>query len=96
MKSLPPVNYQGPLSEVGITGKKMGLWDYILFEIGITETSFAIGIMGLKINQIWIFHPCIFGMLNFTRFDYAGFEIGITGLQDPPFWGPNYHSHVYL
>ncbi len=28
-----------------------------MFEIQITEISFEIGIMDLKFNQIWIFHP---------------------------------------
>ncbi len=43
--------YKGPLSQIGIMGlqgKKLGLWDYTLFEIGITETSFEIGIMDIK------------------------------------------------
>ena len=53
-------NWKGPLSKLEIMGlqrKKLGLWDYTLFEIGITEISSEIGIMDLKFNQIWIFHP---------------------------------------
>ena len=30
--------------------KKMGLWDYTLFEIGITEIMFEIGITGFQSN----------------------------------------------
>ncbi len=54
------VHCTGPLSQfgnMGLQGKILGLWDYTLFEIGITEMSFEIGIMDLKLNQIWIFHP---------------------------------------
>ncbi len=41
---------------MGLQGEKLGLWDYTLFEIGITEICFEIGIMHLKFNQMWIFH----------------------------------------
>ena len=34
----------------------LGLWDYTLFEIGITEISYEIRIVDLKFNQIGIFH----------------------------------------
>ncbi len=85
--------YKGPLSQFGIMGlqeKNLGLWDYTLFEIRITEIRYKIGIMDLKSNQIWIFHPCkhwdygISPYLKLGLWDYAGFEIGIMGLQDPP------------
>ncbi len=49
----------GPHSQFGIMGlqgKNLGLWDYTVFEIGITEISYEIGIMDLKFNQIGIFH----------------------------------------
>ncbi len=61
---------------MGLQGGKLGLWDYTLFEIGITEISFEIGIMDLKSNQIGILHPCKLGLLDFTLF-----EIGIMGLR---------------
>ena len=36
---------------MGLQGKHLGLWNYTLFEIGITEISFEIGIKDLKSNQ---------------------------------------------
>ncbi len=53
------INSKVPLANVGLWDYrgKLGLWDYTLFEIGITEISFEIGIMDVKFNQIWIFHP---------------------------------------
>ncbi len=61
---------------MGLQGKNLGLWDYTLFEIWITEISFEIGIMDLKSNQIGIFHPCKLGLRDFTLF-----EIQIMGLH---------------
>ncbi len=71
----------------------LGLWDYTLFEIRKLEISFEIGIMDLKSDQIWIFHPCKLGLhpispyLKFGLWDYTSFEIGIMALQNP-LWGP--------
>ncbi len=59
-----------------LQGKNLGLWDYTLFEIGITEISFEIGIMDLKSNQIGIFHACKLGSRDHTLF-----KIGILGLR---------------
>ncbi len=42
---------------MGLQGKNLGLCDYTLFEIVITEISFEIGIKDLKSNQIWVFPP---------------------------------------
>ena len=39
---------------MGLQGEKLGLWDYTLFEIGITEIMFEIGIMLRKPFQIGI------------------------------------------
>ncbi len=69
----------GPLSQfeiMGLQGKNLGLWDYTLFEIGITEISFEIGIIELKSNQIGIFNPFKLGLRNFTLI-----EIGTMGLR---------------
>ena len=60
---------------MGLQVKILGLWDYILSEIGITGISFEIWFMDLKSNQIGIFHPCKLGTRDFTQC-----EIGITGL----------------
>ncbi len=68
---------------MGLPEKNLGLWDYILFEIGIIEISFEIGVGDIKSNQIVIFHPCKLRLLDFTLF-----EIGIMGLQDPRYGGP--------
>ena len=66
----------------------MGLWDYTLFEIGITEIMFQIGIMGFQsiVNwdfQSWLrksFKIGITGLcLIFKCKLHAPFEIGITG-----------------
>ena len=59
---------------MGLQGEKLGLWDYTLFEIGITEISFEIGIMDIKSNQKGIFHPCkigIMGLHPFRNWDYG-------------------------
>ncbi len=61
---------------MGLQGKNLGLWDYNLFEIGITEISFEIGIIDLKSNQIQIFRPC-----NLGFWDDILFKIGIMGLR---------------
>ena len=61
---------------MGLQGRNLGLWNYTLFEIGITEITFEIGIMDLKSNQIGIFHPCKLGL-----WDFIPFEIRIMGLH---------------
>ncbi len=61
---------------MGLQGKILGLWDYTLFEIGITEISFEIGIMDIKSNQIGIFTHVKLGLR-----DYNLLEIGIMGLR---------------
>ncbi len=46
-------NTRALLDQFGITGLqggKLGLWDYTLFEIGITDIMFEIGIMGFQSN----------------------------------------------
>ncbi len=68
--------YRAPLAN-------LGLWDYILFEIGITEISFEIGIMDIKSNQIGVFHPCKLGLGVFTLFG-----IRLMGLHR--FWNWDY------
>ena len=73
------IQLSGPPSQFGIMGfqgENVGLWDCTLFEIGITEITFEIGIMDLKSNQIRIFHTCKLGLRDFTLF-----EIGIMGLR---------------
>ena len=72
-----------------IQGINLELCDYTLFEIWITEISCEIGIMDIQSNRIWIFYPCKLGLrdgispyLKFGLWDYTGFEIGSTGLQD--------------
>ena len=50
--------------------KKLGLWDYMPIEIGITGTMFEIGITGFQSNP----------NQGFQLQDYMPFEIGITGL----------------
>ncbi len=51
-----------------LQGKELGLLDYTLFEIGITEISFEFGIMDLKSNQIGIFHPLKLGLRDYACF----------------------------
>ena len=78
---------------MGLQGKNLGLWDCTLFEIGITEISFEIGITDIKSNQIGIFHPCKIGITGLQptwNWDYGitpVLKLGLrqfTGLQDPP------------
>ncbi len=87
--------------EFGIRGlqeKNLGLWDYTLFEIGITEIRSEIGIMGFHTNEDFSFFIQgnwdygITAHLKLGLPDYTPFEIGITGLQDPPFQGPTIDS----
>ncbi len=81
----------------------MGLWDFNLFEIGITEIMFEIGITGFQSNpnQGKPFQIGITGLRLISNWDYGitcllklgfrdytPFEIGIMGLQDPPLQGP--------
>ncbi len=80
---------------MGLQGENLGLWDYTLFQIGIAEISFEIGIMDHKSNQIGIFHTCKLGLRDSTLF-----EIGIMGITPvlklglryyrtpPPYGGP--------
>ncbi len=85
---------RAPLANLGLQGKIgiMGLHSVTLFEIGITEISFEIGIMDLKSDT----QKCRNAKslrrsspyLKLGLRDYAGLEIGITGLQNPPPWGP--------
>ncbi len=58
---------------MGLHGKKLGLWDYTLFEIGITEIMFEIGITGFQFNPNQGF--------KLGLQDYMPLEIGITGLH---------------
>ncbi len=62
-----------PIWNLGITGKKLGLWDFILFEIRILEIMLKIGILGYSINQLLYLK---LGLLDCTQF-----EIGIMGLH---------------
>ncbi len=60
----------------GITGEKLGLWDYTLFEIGITEIRSEIALsrvhhLGFHTKPIW----------KLGLRDSIPFEIGITGLH---------------
>ena len=41
--------------DFGITGKKLGFWDYTLFEIGILEIMLEIGIWGFQSIPNWDF-----------------------------------------
>ena len=66
---------------MGLQWKKLGLWDYTLFEIGITEIMLEIGISS------WDYG--ITCLLKLGLRDYTPFEIGIMGLQDPPLTGPS-------
>ena len=64
--------------------QKLGLWDYTLLEIGITDISFEIVIMDIKSNKKGISTHVKLG-LRITPYsyfglrDYTSFEIGITG-----------------
>ncbi len=54
-KSIPGPLYIGPCKliwDYGITGGKLGLWDYTQFEIGITEIVFEIGITVFQSNRL--------------------------------------------
>ncbi len=82
---------------MGFQGKNLGLWDYTLFEIEITEISFEIGII-----QKGIFHPCkigITGLHPFRNWDHRitlvlkiNRDYGITG---PPYRGPSIQLAMY-
>ena len=79
---------------MGLQGKILGLWDYTLFEIGITEISFEIGIMdfktgfakptklGFSIQVNWDYG--ISPYLKFRLWDYTGFEMGLRDYRIPP------------
>ncbi len=84
---------------MGLQWKKLGLWDYTLFEIGITEIMFEIRITGFQSNpnqgfQIIGLHLIsnwdsgITCLWKLELWDCTPFEIGIMGLQDPPLHGP--------
>ena len=60
---------------MGLQGKKLGLWDYTLFEIGIMGFS----VQRLNSNLDYGITP----LLKLGLRDYTPFEIGIMGLQDP-------------
>ncbi len=64
---------------MGLQGEKLGLWDYSLFEIGITEIMFELGIMGFQSNPNRDYG--ITPLLKFGLWDYTPIEIGITGLH---------------
>ena len=78
---------------MGLQGKKLGLWDYTLFEIGLQKSALKLGLcfsnpakLGFSIYVNWNYR--ISPYLKLGLWDYAGFEIGITGLQDLPYGGP--------
>ena len=79
---------------MGLQGKYLGLWDDTLFEIGITEISFEIGIMDIKSNQKVIFHPCkidITGLHPFPNWDYRitlALKLGLRDYRTPPYGRP--------
>ena len=68
---------------MGLQGKKLGLWDYTLFEIWITEIMFEIGITPRcplkKTISNWDYKITYHFKLGLR--DYMPFEIGITGLH---------------
>ena len=47
---------------MGLQEKNLGLWDYTLFEIGITEIMSEFGIMGLHYEPIWDYKIGIMGL----------------------------------
>ncbi len=61
----------------GLQGKKLGYWDYTLFEIGITEIRSEFGIyMGFHTKQNWDYRMLICKILaSLCK------EIGIMGLH---------------
>ncbi len=75
---------------MGLQGKKLGLWDYTLFEIGITEIMFEIGISVQSKSRFSDWDYGITCLLKLGLRDYTPFEIGILGLQYPPLQGPIY------
>ena len=62
--------------DYGITVEKLGLWDYTLFEIGITEIMFEIGITGLQ-----DYTSFQIGIVSHHLPQVDCHKIGITGLQ---------------
>ncbi len=69
------ITYRAPLANLGLWNyrEKLELWDYTLFEIGITEIGLEIGIMDLKFNKFIFSIPSKLGLWDFTLC-----EIGIT------------------
>ena len=77
------MNIRALKGEFGITGKKLGLWDYTLFEIGIIEIRSEIGIMGFHTKSHWLslmrqnWDYRITSQLKLGLCDYTPCEIGI-------------------
>ncbi len=47
----------------------------------------------MEFHPIWNWDYGIMPVSKLELRDYAGFEIGIAGLQDPTYGGPNCGSH---
>ena len=99
--------YEGPHSQFGIMGLQGKNWDYGItpclklglqkscLNLGLDLTSLCgeIGIMGL--HSIWNWDYGITPHLKLGLWDYAPFEIGIMGLQDP-LYGGHYGGRVFI
>ena len=71
---------KGEFGITGLQGKNLGLWDYNLFEMGITEIRSEIRILGFHTKSgNWDYGIAFHLKLGLP--DYTPFEIGITGLH---------------
>ena len=64
----------------------MGFWDFTLFEIGILEIRFEIGILALRTGDLTLLKSDleISPLLKSGLWDFTPFQIAILGFQDPP------------
>ncbi len=71
---------------MGLQWKKLGLWDYTLFEIGITEIMFEIGTTGFQSNQGFQIQIC---PSVFLRYNFCSVKtISNWDYRTPPLTGP--------
>ena len=60
-------------------------------KLGLKKSALKLGLWVSTSTKFWfsIHSKCDFTLFEIRIRDYAGFEIGIMGLQNPPYGGPN-------
>ena len=90
-------NIRALIANLGLWDYRGKNWDYGItpcLKLGLQKSALKLGLwisnptkLGFSIHVNWDYG--ISPYLKFGLWDYTSFEIGVTGLQDLPYGGPN-------